>query len=318
MTKVQAKTTCMYGGSLSFASLPERRSHSTMPSPSSSSSLEGLAGLVDRMNTLCYSLAKKQKLRQLWSDWVSIIMMGRSSVSVARSGSSSSSGGGGTSSSGKCTSSSSNSSGTSGSGDGGGSSSSTSSGSGISSGSSSDTSGSSGSSASGSGSGSGGRFGGTGSCSSIDSGSSGSSGRVGGTGSCSSDSGSGGRVGGTGSCSSSDSGSSGRVGILVPFPTPSYTSKLSVVEQALASLGSTGGGGIGERRVGCYMGDAVDEGVYHSRRQFFSAFMFMLGEGRVFLRLGGHKDFIEQHSVVQVRRKTQKSVADSEFESDDG
>ena len=301
MTKVQAKTTCLYGGSLSFASLPERQSHSSMPSPSSSlSSLEGLAGLVDRMNTLCYSVAKKQKLRQLWSDWVSITMMGRSSVSVARSGSSSSGGGGGNSSSGKC-SSSSNSSGTSGSGGGG---SSSSSGSGISSGSSSDTSGSSGSSASGSGSG--GRFGGSSSCSSIDSGSSGSGGRVGGTGSCSSDSG------------SSDSGSSGRVGILVPFPTPSHTSKLSVVEQALASLGSTGGGGIGERRVGCYMGDAVLEGVYHSRRQFFSAFMFMLGEGRVFLRLGGHKDFIEQHSVVQVRRKTQKSVADSEFESDDG
>jgi hypothetical protein len=92
---------------------------------------------------------------------------------------------------------------------------------------------------------------------------------------------------------------------------------MSVVDQALVSLGSTGVSG--ERRVpGCYIGDAMGEGVYHSRRQFFSAFMFMLGEGRVFLRLGGHKDFIEKHSVIQVRRKTNNSVADSEGEDDDG
>ena len=284
---------CMYGRDsihvsnhyhhLAFASLPDkRRWRYSSPSLSSSPSLYGLVGLADRLNNLTYSATKKQKLRELWSEWVNLtlngiigVASGRGSELLGRVGvlvpstysvhsdpantmsvveralvtlGSMSVGIGGSSG------------------------------------------GSSGGGSIGGGSSSGGSSGGSiGGSSGGDSGGGGSSRDSGGSGSSGDSSGS------SGGSSSGGGGSSGSSG------------------------GRSGGNGsreerIRQRRGGCFMGDAIEEGVYHSRRQFFSAFMFLLGEGKVFLRLGGQGDYIERHSVILVRKKKQTKVFDSENE----
>ena len=60
----------------------------------------------------------------------------------------------------------------------------------------------------------------------------------------------------------------------------------------------------------CYFGDPSEVAVYCSRRQFFSAFMNMLTEGKVFLRLGGNKEVINLGSVIQVNSR-KKAANDS-------
>ena len=86
---------CMYGRDnihvnnhyhhLTFASLPEkRRWRYSSPSLSSSPSLYGLVGLADRLNNLTYSATKKQKLRELWSEWVNLTLNGIIGVSSVR------------------------------------------------------------------------------------------------------------------------------------------------------------------------------------------------------------------------------------------